>query len=85
MTTSPGKRYLTIFGWGRTSKKYTSLLYLFIGRYGRSEIKEFAAFAKGLGNDFAVVENSVASPFSNGFVEGTNSKLKMVKRSKYGR
>jgi transposase len=31
------------------------------------------------------VENAVASPLSNGFVEGTNNKLKMVKRMMYGR
>ena len=31
------------------------------------------------------MENSVASELSNGFVEGTNSKLKMVKRTMYGR
>ena len=31
------------------------------------------------------MENSVASELSNGFVEGTNSKLKMVKRTMYGK
>ena len=31
------------------------------------------------------MENSVACELSNGFVEGTNSKLKMVKRTMYGR
>ncbi len=40
---------------------------------------------KGLEKDLSAVENSVASPLSNGFVEGTNSKLKMVKRTMYGR
>ena len=33
----------------------------------------------------SAVENAVASDLSNGFVEGTNSKLKMVKRTMYGR
>ncbi|WP_425458205.1 transposase [Blautia producta] len=33
--------------------------------------------------DLSAVENSVFSPLSNGFVEGTNSKLKMVKRTMY--
>lgn len=50
------------------------LLYLFVERYGRSEVKEHVA-----------VENSVASPLRNGLVEGTNSKIKMVKRNMYGR
>lgn len=31
------------------------------------------------------VENAVAYDFSNGFVEGTNSRLKMIKRTMYGR
>ena len=29
--------------------------------------------------------DAVAYNFSNGFVEGTNSRLKMIKRSMYGR
>ena len=47
--------------------------------------KELSRFAEGLEKDLDAVENSVASPLSNGFVEGTNSKLKMVKRTMYGR
>ena len=61
------------------------LLYLFIEKYEKSTLKELSRFAKGLEKDLAAVENSVASPLSNGFVEGTNSKLKMVKRTMYGR
>lgn len=61
------------------------LLYLFIEKYKKSALKELLRFAKGLEKDLAAVENSVASPLSNGFVEGTNSKLKMVKRTMYGR
>lgn len=50
-----------------------------------SEIQELSRFAEGLEKDIEAVENSVASPLSNGFVEGTNNKLKMVKRTMYGR
>ena len=60
-------------------------LYLFIEHYKISEIKELASFANGLEKDIYAVENAVASNLSNGFVEGTNSKLKMVKRTMYGR
>ena len=35
--------------------------------------------------DISAVENAVASDLSNAFVEGTNSKVKMVKRTMYGR
>lgn len=65
--------------------KNMSLLYLFIERYKKSMLKEIASFANGLEKDISAVENAVASPLSNGFVEGTNSKVKMVKRTMYGR
>ena len=66
-------------------KKSMPLLYLFIERYKNSELKEISRFGNGLEKDIEAVENSVASELSNGFVEGTNSKLKMVKRTMYGR
>lgn len=66
-------------------KKNMALLYMFIDRYRNSSIKEIASFANGLEKDIEAVENSVASPLSNGFVEGTNNKLKMIKRTMYGR
>lgn len=61
------------------------LLYLFIDKYKRSKIKTLRSFAKGLETDMDAVENAVAYDFSNGFVEGTNSRLKMIKRTMYGR
>lgn len=67
------------------SKKNMPLLYLYIERYKKSSIKELSSFAKGLEKDISAVENAVASSLSNGFVEGTNSKVKMVKRTMYGR
>lgn len=66
-------------------RKNMPLLYLFIEKYKNSTLKEIARFAKGLEKDISAVENSVASPLSSGFVEGTNNKLKMVKRTMYGR
>lgn len=66
-------------------QKNMALLYLFIEKYKQSELQELSRFAEGLEKDMEAVENSVASPLSNGFVEGTNNKLKMVKRTMYGR
>ena len=66
-------------------KKSMPELYLFIERYRESNIPEFKTFAKGLLRDLEAVENAVASELSNGFVEGTNNKLKMIKRTMYGR
>ena len=39
----------------------------------------------GLEKDIDAVWDAVSSPLSKGFVEGMNSKLKMVKRTMYGR
>ena len=66
-------------------KKHMPLLYLFIERFKGSNNRELSRFAGGLERDIAAVENSVASPLSSGFVEGTNNKLKMIKRTMYER
>ena len=67
--------------------KKMPLLDLFIEHYKNSSVKELASFANGLEKDISAVENAVASDLSNAFVEGTNSnsKVKMVKRTMYGR
>ena len=61
------------------------LLYLFIAQYKNSSVKELASFANGLEKDISAIENAVDSDLSNAFVEGTNNKVKMVKRTMYGR
>ena len=66
-------------------KRNVPLLYLFVEKYSNSSIKALKSFADGLKRDIDAVENAVAYNFSNGFVEGTNSRLKMIKRSMYGR
>lgn len=67
------------------NQKSRPLLYLFIDRYKYSQIKELSSFATNLEKDISAVENAVASDLSNGFVEGTNNKLKMINRTMYGR
>lgn len=66
-------------------KGYQSLLYSFINKYKESSVKLIKKFAESMEKDLEAIENAVSSPLSNGFVEGTNSKLKMVKRTMYGR
>lgn len=66
-------------------KKNLALLYTFIDKYIDINISEISSFTNGLLKDIEAVENSVSSDLSNGFVEGTNSKLKMIKRTMYGR
>jgi len=74
------KEFRQIFDTGRMP-----LLYLFIEKYKRSDQKALAVFSKGLEKDIEAVENAVSCDLSNGFVEGTISKLKMTKRVMYGR
>ena len=66
-------------------KKNLPMLYIFIDKYRSSQIKELVSFATGLQRDIDAVENAVASPLSNGFVEGSNSKVKTIKKTMYGR
>lgn len=67
------------------ARKSIPRLYLFIERYSQCSLKEIASFANGLKKDIDAVENAVASPLSNAFVEGNNSKVKTIKKSMYGR
>ena len=66
-------------------KGYQALLYSFIDKYSICEIKPIRKFAESMKKDLEAIENAVSSPLSNGFVEGTNNKVKMVKRTMYGR
>ena len=66
-------------------RKSVPMLYLFIDKYRKSEVKALKSFAEGLYRDIDAIENAVAYDYSNGFVEGTNSRLKMIKRTMYGR
>ena len=56
-----------------------------LAKYKKSKLKELRSYAKGMENDLNAVENAVAYDYSNGFVEGTNSRFKMIKRTMYGK
>ena len=62
-----------------------TLLTQFIERYSTSLMKPIKSFASGLCGDIHAVKNSVISDLSNGFVEGHNNKIKVIKRIMYGR
>jgi len=65
--------------------KDTQLLDTFISKYLKSSMTSIKSFANGLKLDIKAVKNSVVSDLSNGFVEGQNNKIKLIKRSMYGR
>ena len=50
-----------------------------------SEIPEFVAFANGLTDDLQAVRPALEYEWSNGQTEGQVHRLKLVKRSGYGR
>ena len=66
-------------------EKNLKLLDWFIAIYSQSSIKAIASFANGLLTDIDAVNNSVTSLLSNGFVEGNNNRIKVIKRIMYGR
>jgi len=48
-------------------------------------VPELDAFVGGLKQDFDAVMNAITTDFSNGLVEGTINKIKVIKRIMYGR
>jgi len=66
-------------------EKSAELLKHFTEKYSASGIQSIKSFASGLLIDYEAVKNSVISNLSNGYVEGCNNKIKLIKRTMYGR
>lgn len=56
-----------------------------IGAAQRDGVPEMQAFAAGLQREYAAVHAAFTEPWSTGPVEGYITKLKLIKRSGYGR
>ena len=56
-----------------------------IARVEQSGLSELQSFAHGLVRDKAAVIAALSEPWSNGQTEGQVNRLKLIKRSKYGR
>lgn len=50
-----------------------------------SDFPELKSLATGIARDYAAVENGLRLPYSTGPVEGNINRLKLIKRSGYGR
>jgi transposase len=50
-----------------------------------SELPALHAFVRGLRKDQAAVVAGLSMPYSNGPIEGANTKVKLLKRQMYGR
>lgn len=57
----------------------------FIIMYKDSSYGQVRSLIKSMIKDIKPIANAVYSKYNNGFVEGTNNKLKMIKRQSYGR
>lgn len=58
----------------------------FISHYKVCGIDLFETYAKGLGEDFNAVKNAILNRnISNGPIEGINNKIKLIRRTRYGR
>ena len=62
------------------------LLHECIDKYTKSQYEQFAKYAKGLKDDLVAVENAILNRhISNGPIEGINTKIKLLRRIRYGR
>ena len=50
-----------------------------------SELPALHAYVRGLRKDLDAVVAGLSLPYSNGPIEGTNTKFKLLKRQMYGR
>lgn len=62
-----------------------SRLTLWFKEVQKSKVPELISFAKGLQRDEAVVRAGLSLKWNQGPVEGAINKLKLIKRSMYGR
>lgn len=66
-------------------RKNTNALAAWMDKTAALGLPELNAFTAGLKQDIDAVCNAVSSDYSNGLVEGTVNKIKVVKRIMYGR
>lgn len=68
-----------------TYEEATSALSIWIELYKESKIEEFISAAKTIENWLEHIVNSfIDKKYSNGFTEGTNNKIKVIKRNAFG-
>jgi transposase len=74
------ERFLTLM-----RQRQAALLEAWLTDATQSKLPEFQRFASGLLTDHAAVVAAASLPYSNGQTEGQVNKLKLMKRSMYGR
>ncbi len=66
-------------------EKHSERLLPWLDQAKNSGIRELRSFTNGIYRDFRAVEAAVSLPYSNGEMEGHINRLKLIKRSMYGR
>lgn len=66
-------------------EKCVDRLVCWLNETSHSGIRELRSFANGIYRDFRAVEAALSLPYSNGEMEGNINRLKLIKRSMYGR
>lgn len=66
-------------------EKSSEKLEQFVIMYTNVPVKPLCSFISGLKGDLEAVRNAVLFDDSNGYVEGVNNKIKLIKRSMFGR
>lgn len=77
----------------QTSRKFKELLFgqnadkldEWINQTSSLNIPELNSFIDGISRDIDAVRNAIIYKYSNGLVEGTVNKIKVIKRIMYGR
>jgi predicted transcriptional regulator len=65
--------------------KSKEVLQEFMLAYKESGMEPIKKYVESIQKDITPITNAVVEEYSNGFVEGTNNKLKVIKRVSYGR
>ncbi|MBB6625536.1 transposase [Clostridium gasigenes] len=65
--------------------KRVNLLNKWLNYHENSSIKQIKSFVNGVKKDYQSVKNCVIYSYNNGVLEGNVNRLKMIKRTMYGR
>lgn len=86
---SPGlatlDQHITTFAQMMTQRTGTRDLKSWLTSLEADELPHLRSFANGIERDLDAVTNGLSMPYSSGAVEGTVTKIKALKRSRYGR
>ena len=66
-------------------ERHSECLDVWLEEASNCGVAEMVNFARGIRQDYSAVKAALSLPWSNGLVEGQINRLKLIKRSMYGR